>query len=430
MGTTPTPPSSSAPQQQAVGTGTTSPKTRLLVLVFMIGIILILLYSILHPSATSTRRKRTGGKGETPSEEQINAAMQASQSEIEIEKARKERDKKRQDGQTKTADLQKRVNVAPRSIGVSERKKSAPSIVFDVTKEQYAVHRGGLEETEETAETAPVPFSADEREKRTLELVRQLISESRPASAQVNTLPASLVNDGRYQKTEDREQTESEKHAAVMHAHLLPPDPDWPKTVLPEGTIIETVLKNRLEGANDGPVEVMVTTDVYLRGTHKLIFPKGTSIFGETKKVQEQDQERLAVFFHTVLVELPDGELYEVPLDAPALDQTGATALEGKVNHHYLQIFGMSLAVGAVGGLVNIGNTYGGYQGYDTASTIRSGVGSEMGMSARQIMAHYLNRLPTVVIPEGTRVKIMLAGDVPTPFYPGETEEDGIENGQ
>jgi type IV secretion system protein VirB10 len=126
--------------------------------------------------------------------------------------------------------------------------------------------------------------------------------------------------------------------------------------------------------------------------------------------------------FHRALVQLSDGTVYAVPFDDPALDQAGAMALKDKVNHHYLQIFGVSLAVGAIGGLANIGNSYGGIGGYNTLSSIRSGIGSQMGTSAEQIMGYYLNRLPTIVIRPGTRVRVMLTGDLQVPLYPESLE--------
>jgi type IV secretory pathway VirB10-like protein len=422
MATTP-PPSSPSPQQQpATPQGTTSAQKRRLVLVLMAVVILVVLYSMLHPGAAKPPRlKKSDGKDITATEEQIHAAMLANKGEIEAEKLRQERARKKQEVAAKTVDFEKKL--AARHVlrgGSSAPKKSAPSIVFDLTGKQQ-------ETKPQERATARPRFGGDQQQDRALEITRQLMAESTEQNRgqQQKNLPNEAVNDGRYRQVPETQSPELGQRERLMHAHLLHPNPDWPKAILPEGTVIEAVLKNRLEGTNDGPVEVMLTTDVYLRGTHKLIFPQGTTISGETKRVNMLDQERLAVFFHRALVQLSDGTLYGVSLDAAALDQAGAVALHDKVNRHYFQLFGASLAVGAMGGLVNIGNTYGGYGGYDTASVIRSGIGSEMGLNARQIMARYLNRLPEIVIREGTRVKIMLMGDLPVPFYP---EEDSKED--
>jgi type IV secretion system protein VirB10 len=69
---------------------------------------------------------------------------------------------------------------------------------------------------------------------------------------------------------------------------------------LPEGTIVEAVLTNRLDGEQPGPVNGMVTTDVYLPGTKLLLIPQGARVLGEASKVSTFGQQRLAVAFHRI----------------------------------------------------------------------------------------------------------------------------------
>ena len=111
--------------------------------------------------------------------------------------------------------------------------------------------------------------------------------------------------------------------------------------VLFEGTILETVLINRLDGRLRGPVECLLSTDVYSNDRQHLLIPAGSKLLGETKKVDTFGQTRLAVVFHRVL--MPDG--YSVSLDQfKGLNQIGDTGLRDQVNNHYLRIFGVSLA--------------------------------------------------------------------------------------
>ena len=89
-----------------------------------------------------------------------------------------------------------------------------------------------------------------------------------------------------------------------------------------EGTILEAVLINRLEGSFAGPVECLLTTDVYSHDRQHLLIPAGSKLLGETKKVDNFGQTRLAVVFHRLL--MPDG--YSVNLDQfKGLDQIGDT---------------------------------------------------------------------------------------------------------
>jgi type IV secretion system protein VirB10 len=59
---------------------------------------------------------------------------------------------------------------------------------------------------------------------------------------------------------------------------------------LDEGTIIETVLLNRLDCEFSGPVITQVSTDVYSRAGLELLIPKGSRLLGEARDVSGFDQ--------------------------------------------------------------------------------------------------------------------------------------------
>lgn len=185
---------------------------------------------------------------------------------------------------------------------------------------------------------------------------------------------------------------------------------------LPEGTILEAVLTNRLDGEQPGPVNCMITTDVYLPGTRLLLIPQGARVLGEANKVSALGQQRLAVAFHRVIV--PGLHSYSIPLDkeTPGLAQAGETGLHDTVNNHYASIFGASLAVGAIGGLAQIGNGTTGIV-YDPSVQFRNGISESMAQSADRVLDRFLNRMPTITIREGTRVKIVLTDDLQLPAY-------------
>ena len=181
-------------------------------------------------------------------------------------------------------------------------------------------------------------------------------------------------------------------------------DPAAQPTVwLPEGTVIEAVLTNRLDGDAAGPVNCMITSDVYQPGTRVLLVPQGARVLGEASAVSSLGQARLAVAFHRIIV--PGLRTYSIPLDKlmPALGQVGDVGLHDRVNSHYASIFGASLAIGAIGGLAQIGNGSSGF-GYDPSVEIRNGMTQSMGQSSSRILDRFLNRMPTITIREGTRV--------------------------
>jgi type IV secretion system protein TrbI len=182
--------------------------------------------------------------------------------------------------------------------------------------------------------------------------------------------------------------------------------------VLFEGTIFETVLVNRLDGAFTGPIECLLTTDTYSHDRQQLLIPEGSRVLGETRKVEGFGATRLAVIFHRLL--MPDG--YSVSLDQfKGLNQAGDTALRDKVNHHYAQIFGASLAVGVLGAVAEAGT--GSALTQSGADRMREGFAASTAQSSAQILDRFLNILPTITIREGHRVKVYLSGDLTLPAY-------------
>jgi type IV secretion system protein VirB10 len=182
--------------------------------------------------------------------------------------------------------------------------------------------------------------------------------------------------------------------------------------VLFEGTILETVLINRLDGGFAGPVECLLSTDVYSNDRQHLLIPAGSKLLGETKKVDTFGQARLAVVFHRVL--MPDG--YSVSLDQfKGLNQFGDTGLRDQVNNHYLRIFGVSLAIGAIGAIAEGGTA--GSLNESGSDLMRQGFAQSTAQSSAQILDKFLNIMPTVTIREGHRVKVYLSGDLEVPDY-------------
>jgi type IV secretory pathway VirB10-like protein len=186
--------------------------------------------------------------------------------------------------------------------------------------------------------------------------------------------------------------------------------------VLFEGTILETVLINRLDGQFSGPVECLLANDVYSHDRQHLLIPAGSKLLGETRRVQSLGQTRLAVSFHRLV--MPDG--YSASLDHfQGLNQIGDDGLRDQVNNHYLRIFGASLAVAAIGAVAEAGTA-----GALTASggdLMRQGFAQSMGQSSAQILDRFLNVPPTVTIREGHRVKVYLSGDLALPDYVSHT---------
>ena len=180
-----------------------------------------------------------------------------------------------------------------------------------------------------------------------------------------------------------------------------------------EGTTIDTVLVNRLDGEFAGPLKVMVTNPVYSQDRQHMLIPEGTFILGDVQKVAGLGQKRLAVTFHRLL--MPDG--YSVDLDQfHGLDQAGSTGLKDKANNHYVEIFGASIALGVISGAAQATNTN---QGYNQSGTeaYKSGIASSLSQSSANVLDRFINIPPTITIREGHRIKIYITQDMLLPAY-------------
>ena len=178
-----------------------------------------------------------------------------------------------------------------------------------------------------------------------------------------------------------------------------------------EGTVLEGVVTNHVDGGMAGPVLLMLTTDYYSHDRQNLLLPQGTRLIGTVTAVGNQQQHKLAVVFHRAVC--PDG--FSIDIDKYAgLDQIGTTGLATKVDHGYLQAFAAAAAIGGLGGLAQIGNNG---SVLTTDSQIRNGISSQTSQEGTQVLNHFLNRLPIITLKEGSRARVYIGKDILIPSY-------------
>ncbi|MDP3720080.1 MAG: TrbI/VirB10 family protein [Acidobacteriota bacterium] len=185
-----------------------------------------------------------------------------------------------------------------------------------------------------------------------------------------------------------------------------------------EGTIIDTVLTNRLDGAAASPVNCLVTNPVYSQNGQHILVPAGARVLGETRQVEGLNDTRLAVGFHRVV--MPDGQ--SVALDQfRGLNQRGDSGLKDRVNQHYWSTFGAAAAVGLVGGLSQwLGSAALG-SGDGDRTVIVAGSADAASQASAQSLNRFLNRMPTITIREGHRVKVYVTSDLELPAWSAAT---------
>jgi type IV secretion system protein VirB10 len=178
-----------------------------------------------------------------------------------------------------------------------------------------------------------------------------------------------------------------------------------------EGTVLEGVVTNHIDGGFSGPVILDLTTDLYSHDHQELLLPQGTRILGSVQSVGDAQQRKLFVTFHRAIC--PDGFSLEFAKYI-ALDQIGTTGLATNVDHGYLQTFAAAAVVGGLGGLAQIGNDG---NVLSPSTQIRNGISAQSATEGMQVLNHFLNRLPVITLKEGSRARVYIGTDLLIPSY-------------
>ena len=250
----------------------------------------------------------------------------------------------------------------------------------------------GRQEDEQPDENPPSP--ADDP-RATLDLLRQ--AGSIPAGEQL--VPPQIPSPAPAGRPVERNYAEPVRISAASDP------PGWER--IHEGSFLEAALVTQLSGDFPGPVLAQVSVPFYSRDRQRILVPMGSRVVGTAQAAADRDQGRLAIGFHRLI--LPDGRW--IALDFHGLNQVGESALKDRVNRHYVSMFAAVGAVGVLSGLTLQGsNPYAG-----GAAGFRAGAGQGLGHGATQILQRFLNRLPSITIRAGHRLRVWFTSDVLLP---------------
>ena len=186
--------------------------------------------------------------------------------------------------------------------------------------------------------------------------------------------------------------------------------PGWER--IEGGQWIEAVLVTQIRGDAPGPAIARVSTPFWSRDRQRILIPRGARFVGRAQAVQQWEQARLSVTFDRLIF---NG--YNLRMPFAGLSQAGEAGLKDKVNRHYLATFGAAGAVGVISGLT-LRNTQSAGFNVPAGQAARMETGRSLGESASAIMDRYLNRLPTITIRAGHRIRIYFVSDLLVPRRP------------
>ncbi|MDE0389697.1 MAG: TrbI/VirB10 family protein [Rhodospirillales bacterium] len=197
----------------------------------------------------------------------------------------------------------------------------------------------------------------------------------------------------------------------VVAATAQPRDPrGWER--IDGGQWIEAVLVTQIRGDAPEPAIALVSTPLWSRDRQRILIPRGARFVGRALAVSNWEQSRLSVTFDRLIF-----DDYNLRLRFAGLSQSGEAGLKDQVNRHYLQTFGAAGAVGVIAGLT-LRNTQSFGFNLPAGQAARMEAGRSLGESASAIMNRYLNRLPSITIRAGHRIRIYFTSDLLVPRRP------------
>ena len=178
------------------------------------------------------------------------------------------------------------------------------------------------------------------------------------------------------------------------------------------GQWIEAVLVTQIRGDAPGPAIARASTPFWSRDRQRILIPRGARFVGRVQAVQGINQSRLSVTFDRLIF-----NNYNIRMPFGGLSQAGEAGLNDKVKRHYLSTFGAAGAVGVISGLT-LRNTQSSGFNVPAGQAARMEAGRSLGESTSAIMNRYLNRLPTIIIRAGHRIRIYFVSDLLVPRRP------------
>ena len=178
------------------------------------------------------------------------------------------------------------------------------------------------------------------------------------------------------------------------------------------GQWIEAVLVTQIRGDAPGPAIARASTPFWSRDRQRILIPRGARFVGRVQAVQGIDQSRLSVTFDRLIF-----DNHNIRMPFGGLSQAGEAGLNDKVKRHYLSTFGAAGAVGVISGLT-LRNTQSSGFNVPAGQAARMEAGRSLGESTSAIMNRYLNRLPTIIIRAGHRIRIYFVSDLLVPRRP------------
>nr|WP_208402363.1 TrbI/VirB10 family protein [Sphingomonas oligoaromativorans] len=175
---------------------------------------------------------------------------------------------------------------------------------------------------------------------------------------------------------------------------------------LSAGSVISASLITGLRSDLPGLVTAQVTENIYDSATGRLLLiPQGTRLVGSYDSVIAFGQKRALIVWQRII--MPDGRSLRID-NVPATDPSGYAGLAGKVDFHSWQLLkGVVLST-----LLGVGSDLAFSGQSDLVQAIRMSTQDHVARAGDQITRANLGIQPTITIPPGAPVRLVVHKDL------------------
>lgn len=199
--------------------------------------------------------------------------------------------------------------------------------------------------------------------------------------------------------------------------------------MIAQGKVIDAVLETAINTDIEGMLRAVVSRDVYAESGRNILVPKGSRLIGSYSK-PEENSSRVIIEWTRVI--RPDG--IDVMIDSPGTDKMGRAGMAGFIDNKYFDIIknAILLSTLSIGSSILVddiresqqqtstattnadGSTTTSNSGTTTDAAVLSSV-SDLSDIADNIAEGLLNDRPTVIIQQGTKLKVFVNRDLHFP---------------
>jgi type IV secretory pathway VirB10-like protein len=206
-------------------------------------------------------------------------------------------------------------------------------------------------------------------------------------------------------------------HASMLFvAHEVKESPPKPTaaeyTLAPGATKLPCLVETAINSDVEGYFTAKVSANVYDTATGRhLVVPQGSTILGhDQSSTLLYGNERLPTISLTLA--LPDGRSVDLG-QAPVTDQQGIAGLTGRVNQHWLRLFGAVFIGGALRGgaqAVQLETARAGPVGQ-----VAGGIAASSSQATQQRLGRALDTRPTIAVDSGQLCQVLLTKPLSLP---------------